>query len=65
MEELRINLIQTINQAGVNLPLEAIFYVVKDVYRDVEESYRNLLKSQEVQKQKETLHAVIKEEEEK
>lgn len=37
MDELREKLIKEMNEA--NLPPEAIFYVIKDVYRDVVESY--------------------------
>lgn len=37
MEELRNNLISLCNQSG--LPIEAIYFVVKDVYRDVIDAF--------------------------
>ena len=40
MEELRINLINTINASG--LPIEAVVFVVRDVYRDVNETFRKM-----------------------
>lgn len=51
MEELRKNLIELCNQSG--LPLEAILFVVKDVYRDAEESFRQYKASLETQKTEE------------
>lgn len=45
MEELKRKLLEVINTSG--LPLEAAFYVVKDVYRDMAEFYNNALKEQE------------------
>lgn len=51
MEELRKNLIELCNQSG--LPLEAILFVVKDVYRDAEESFRQYKASLETQKAEE------------
>ena len=46
MEELRLKLITTINESG--LPLEAIVFVVRDVYRDVNETFRKI--TEEAQK---------------
>ena len=46
MEELRINLINTINASG--LPIEAVVFVVRDVYRDVNETFRKM--TEEAQK---------------
>ena len=46
MEELRINLINAINASG--LPIEAVVFVVRDVYRDVNETFRKM--TEEVQK---------------
>ena len=46
MEELRINLINAINTSG--LPIEAVVFVVRDVYRDVNETFRKM--TEEVQK---------------
>ena len=40
MEELRINLINAINASG--LPIEAVVFVVRDVYRDVNETFRKM-----------------------
>lgn len=39
MEELRLKLIEDLNACG--LPIEAIVFVVKDVYRDVQEAFRD------------------------
>lgn len=38
MEELKQKLIQVCNESG--LPLEAILYVTKDLWRDVEDTLR-------------------------
>lgn len=46
MEELRINLINAINTSG--LPIEAVVFVVRDVYRDVNETFRKI--TEEAQK---------------
>ena len=40
MEELRINLINAINASG--LPIEAVVFVVRDVYTHVTETFRTL-----------------------
>ena len=40
MEELRINLINRMNASC--LPIEAVVYVVRDVYRDVNETVRKM-----------------------
>lgn len=40
MEELRLKLISTINESG--LPLEAIVFIVRDVYRDVNETFQRM-----------------------
>ena len=39
MEELRLKLLEDLNACG--LPIEAIMFVVKDVYRDVQEAFRD------------------------
>lgn len=39
MEELRLKLIDDLNSSG--LPLEAIMFVVRDVYRDVQEAFKD------------------------
>ena len=41
MEQLKQKLLQTVNSS--NLPLEAIYYVVKDFYRDVDDTYQQTL----------------------
>lgn len=38
MEKLRLKLLEDLNACG--LPIEAIMFVVKDVYRDVQEAFR-------------------------
>lgn len=42
MEELKNKLLQDCNESG--LPLEAIYYLVKDLFRDVSDTYENVLK---------------------
>ncbi len=51
MEELRKQLAGLINSA--NLPFEAKFYVLKDVFREVSDLYNNLLKEEQKQETKE------------
>ena len=46
MEELKQRLIQVCNESG--LPLEAILYVTKDLWRDVEDTLR-VAKAQQTQ----------------
>ena len=48
MEELKQKLINLCNESG--LPLEAIYFVVKDLFRDVDETLR---KAQEAQPKEE------------
>lgn len=38
MEELKQNIIKLCNES--QLPLEAILFVVRDTYRDIDEAYR-------------------------
>ena len=47
MEELKRKLLQVVNES--NLPLEAIYYLVKDLYRDVDDTYQRYLKEFEKQ----------------
>ncbi len=47
MEQLKQQLLQVVNQS--NLPLEAIYYIVKDFYRDVDDAYRQALQQQMTQ----------------
>lgn len=44
MEELRMKLINLCNES--NLPIEAIMFVVKDVYRDVQSANREFQNQQ-------------------
>ena len=50
MEELRQKIIALINES--RLPLEAIVFIVRDVYRDVDMTFQNYLK-EEKESQKE------------
>lgn len=62
MEELRLKLINDCNASG--LPLEAILFVVRDVYRDAQESYQKYLAQQEAQKTAEATELKAEEEKE-
>ena len=53
MNELKTKLLQVVNESG--LPLEAILFVVRDLYRDVDETYRNYIQQMEQQKKEGTL----------
>lgn len=44
MEQLKQQLLQLVNNS--QLPLEAIYYVVKDFYRDVDDAYKQALQQQ-------------------
>ena len=44
MEELRQKIIALINES--RLPLEAIVFIVRDVYRDVDMTFQNYLKDE-------------------
>ena len=52
MEELKEKLINDCNASG--LSLEAILFVTKDLWRDVEDTIRALKKREEEQKQNES-----------
>ena len=45
MEELRISLINAINESG--LSIEAAVFVVRDVYRDINENFRRMKEESE------------------
>ena len=45
MEELKQKLVDICNESG--LPLEAILFVTKDLWRDVEDTLRSLKEKQE------------------
>lgn len=44
MEQLKQQLLQLVNSS--QLPMEAIYYVVKDFYRDVDDAYKQALQQQ-------------------
>ena len=44
MEQLKQKLVQVVNEC--NLPLEAIYYVSKDFFRDVDDTYKRFLTQQ-------------------
>lgn len=48
MEELRETIVKIFNEN--NLPLEAKFYVFKDVFRDIQDAYYHQLNSMEKSK---------------
>ena len=50
MEELRQKIIALINESG--LPLEAIVFIVRDVYRDVDMTFQNYLKEEKESQKK-------------
>lgn len=58
MEELKKKLLDACNESG--LPLEAILFVTKDLWRDVEDTYRRLKE----QEQEQASPALEKEDEE-
>ena len=47
MEELRNRLIELINNCG--LSIDCIYYIVKDVYRELSDEYRLVLQKQQEQ----------------
>ena len=49
MEELKLKLLQAVNES--NLPLEAIYYVTKDFFRDVDDTYKRYLEQVQTQKE--------------
>ena len=50
MEELRQKIITLINESG--LPLEAIVFIIRDVYRDVDITFQNYLKEEKESQKK-------------
>ena len=59
MEQLKQKLVQVVNEA--NLPLDAIYYVTKDFFRDVDDAYKQFL----IQQTKNEKEKTKKEKEEK
>lgn len=47
MEQFRLELLNLINSESTQLPPEAVYYIFKDVFRDLTDSYNNYLKAQE------------------
>ena len=60
MEELKQKLLQVVNES--DLPLEAIYYVSKDFFRDVDSAYKDFL--QHKMQQQLNMEKIKKEEEE-
>lgn len=56
MEQLKQQLLYLVNNS--QLPLEAIYYVVKDFYRDVDDAYQQALQ-QEIAKAKAAQQAAL------
>ena len=50
MEQLKQKLVQAVNEC--NLPLEAIYYVSKDFFRDVDDTYKRYLEQSQKQNEK-------------
>ena len=61
MEELKQKLLQAVNESG--LPLEAIYYVSKDFFRDVDDTYKDFLQQKKMQQQKQNEESKQEEEE--
>lgn len=51
MEQLKQKLVQVVNEC--NLPFEAIYYVSKDFFRDIDDTYKQFLKQQSEKENKE------------
>lgn len=51
MEELKKELLKICNSS--ELPLEAIYYVVKDLYRDVDDVYRKTMEKLSISQEQE------------
>ena len=58
MEQLKIKLIQVVNESG--LPLDAIYYVCKDFFRTVEDTYQQSLMEQMKQQEEKQNNIVEK-----
>ena len=50
MEEIKKKIIALINESG--LPLEAIVFIIRDVYRDVDITFQNYLKEEKESQKK-------------
>lgn len=51
MEELRKKIAQDVNES--KLPLDCIYYLLKDLFRDIEMQYSSYIQQMESQKQQE------------
>lgn len=56
MEKFRNNLVQVINNA--KLPIGEAYYVLKDVFRDVQDAYKEALEAIETQEKEEQMVAM-------
>lgn len=56
MEKFRNNLVQVINNA--KLPIGEAYYVLKDVFRDVQDAYKEALEAVEAQEREEQMAAM-------
>ena len=56
MEKFRNNLVQVINDA--KLPIGEAYYVLKDVFRDVQDAYKEALEAIEVQEKEEQRYRI-------
>lgn len=57
MEELRKKIVKDINES--NLPLDCIYYLMKDLFRDIEAQYANFIQQQEAAQRKETTKNMV------
>lgn len=57
MEELRKNIAKNINES--NLSLECVYYILKDIFRDVEGEYIKFIQQQEAMKKQEKENKMI------
>ena len=53
MEKFSKELLDLINSKSTQLPPEAVYYIFKDVFRDLTDTYNNYLKNQEVTQKEE------------
>ena len=56
MEKFRNNLVQVINDA--KLPIGEAYYVLKDIFRDVQDAYKEALEVIETQEKEEQMAAM-------
>lgn len=51
MEELREKIVKDVNES--NLPLDCVYYLFKDLFKDLEMEYSNYIQQMKAQKQQE------------